>query len=167
MLTQTARLVCCLCAALCLVLPQAHAQRKKKKEDKAQPAAQTQTVATQTSTAPELAGIALAQFEQQEYNFGRVTQGELVQYVFKLKNAGGKALQILDVKPSCGCTATSYTREEIAPGQTGEVRITFNSAGKMGPQQKSISVVTNGDPAVRTLQLVGEVMAPKPPQTQN
>lgn len=146
---------------------QALAQRKKKKDDKAQTTAAPKAVEAQASTSPTLAGIAVAQFEQTQYNFGRVTQGELVQYVFKLKNTGGKELQLLDVKPSCGCTASAFTREAIAPGQTGEVSITFNSAGKMGPQQKTISVVTNADPAVYTLTLVGEVMAPKPPQAQN
>ncbi|MCY1561561.1 hypothetical protein D9M68_988340 [compost metagenome] len=50
-----------------------------------------------------------------------------------------------DVIATCGCTIPSYTKTPIAPGQNGEIKISFNSKGKAGNVSKSITVISNAD----------------------
>jgi Protein of unknown function (DUF1573) len=150
-----------LLAALCLALPVC-AQKKKAKKEKneapavVQPAAAslTQVLAAVVPEAPVL------RLTDDRFAFGKVEQGQLIKHTFQFVNEGGKDLLITQVTPSCGCTATSWTREAIRPGATGEIAISFNTAGKMGPQNKTITVVSNTEPAIRLLYLTGEVVSP-------
>jgi hypothetical protein len=79
------------------------------------------------------------------HDFGNITDGEIVQHTFKLKNTGKGDLTISNVQASCGCTTPDWTREVIPPGGEGHVQATFDSKGKGGPDaprvQKSITVM--------------------------
>lgn len=105
--------------------------------------------------APELA------FEVSKYDFGTITQGELVEYTYKLKNTGNGPLIISQVSPSCGCTdLKTWPDQPIAPGGTGEIAIQFDSEGRKGKVRKSISVVANTSPSTTILYLNGEILVP-------
>ncbi len=65
------------------------------------------------------------QFEKEVYDFGKVTQGEIVRYKFKFKNVGNKPLKLIDVKPSCGCTTTNWPKNEISPNSSSEIEISL------------------------------------------
>ncbi|MEM6271220.1 MAG: DUF1573 domain-containing protein [Bacteroidota bacterium] len=108
--------------------------------------------------APELTQI---EFVEESYDFGKITQGEVVKHKFTLKNAGEYPLVLENVKPSCGCTALDWPREAIAPGESAEIEAQFNSAGKMGRQTKYITVVYNGNPKIERIMFQGEIV-PKP-----
>ncbi len=82
-------------------------------------------------------------FEESEYNFGDITQGDVVEHVFKFKNTGNQPLVISRVDVTCGCTTPSWTKEPVMPGQTGTVVAKFNSAGKLGQQKKAITIHSN------------------------
>ncbi len=103
----------------------------------------------------------IIKFEETEYNFGTIKQGDIITHEFKFTNTGKSPLIIRKVTTSCGCTTTFYTREPIKPGQSGVLRVKFNSAGKMGKQHKVITVVTNSpDPTSNRviLRMIGEVV---------
>ena len=117
----------------------------------------------QAEAAPvELAKI---EFDSDSYDFGKITQGDVVKHKFTFTNNGDHPLKLESVKPSCGCTATSYTREEVAPGETGEIEAQFNSAGKMGRQMKYITVVYNGEPKIERIMFQGEIVPKEPEPT--
>lgn len=99
-------------------------------------------------------------FETPSFDFGTITQGEAVQYVYKFTNTGDKPLIISKAKGSCGCTVPVWPKKPIAPGETGELKVEFNSKGKMGKQHKSITVTSNTDPAITNLAIKGEVVLP-------
>lgn len=104
------------------------------------------------------------QFEFTEYDYGKIKEEEgPKKAVFTFKNVGTEPLQITAVRASCGCTASNYTREPVAPGQKGFVEAIYNPAYRPGPFQKSVSVTSN-DPDRGTIVLVikGDVI-PKPP----
>ena len=83
-------------------------------------------------------------WDKSAHDFGDVTQGEKVEHVFKFKNAGTEPLVITNVQVTCGCTTTKgWARDPIAPGQSSELTIAFNSAGKYGKQEKVVSIVSN------------------------
>ncbi len=91
----------------------------------------------------ELADAPNIQFEETTFNFGTLTQGESVTHEFKFKNAGKKDLIIRKTKASCGCTAIAPITEPIKPGESSSIKVTFNSRGKRGKQNKTITVITN------------------------
>jgi hypothetical protein len=87
-----------------------------------------------------------------DINFGMVAQGEKVERVFSFTNSGDEALQIERVKSSCGCTAALLSNRTLAPGESGEVRATFDSTRFQGMVVKTIYLYTN-DPLHKVVQL--------------
>jgi len=81
--------------------------------------------------------------QQNSYDFGDIKQGEKVSHTFVLSNGGGDLLKISDVKASCGCTAAAPEKKELAPGESTNLIVTFNSAGRMGKQSKTIRIYSN------------------------
>lgn len=83
-------------------------------------------------------------FENETYNFGTVEQGTHLEYSFKFVNDGSAPLFIEKIKPSCGCTgAVSDGESDYSEGESGEIKITFNTQGREGHQEKQIHVFTN------------------------
>ena len=83
-------------------------------------------------------------WEKSVYDFGDVVQGDKVEHTFKFKNAGNESLIITNVQVTCGCTTPKgWARDPIAPGQSGEITVAFNSLGKFGKQNKVVTVVSN------------------------
>ncbi|HRD39901.1 MAG TPA: DUF1573 domain-containing protein, partial [Bacteroidia bacterium] len=66
-------------------------------------------------------------FEEEEHDFGRITQGEKVSYAFKFKNIGKGNLIIASAAGSCGCTVPEFPKEPVLPGQEGKINVVFNS----------------------------------------
>ncbi len=82
-------------------------------------------------------------FEESSHDFGDIEQGDKVNYTFKFENSGTEPLILSNVLTTCGCTASKWPREPIAPGEGGEIEVSFNSAGKMNKQNKVITIVSN------------------------
>jgi len=91
--------------------------------------------------------------QQSSFDFGDIKQGEKVSHTFVLSNGGGDLLTITDVKASCGCTAATPEDRELAPGQSTNLVVTFNSAGRMGKQSKTVRIYSN-DPENPEMALV-------------
>jgi hypothetical protein len=76
-------------------------------------------------------------------NFGRIAEGQKLQVAFRFKNTGDKPLIIQKVQPSCGCTIAEQPNEPIMPGKEGEIKASFNSEGRTGPNHKTLYVFAN------------------------
>ena len=100
------------------------------------------------------------QFDKTEYDFGNILQGEVVSYTFHFTNAGDAPLIITGVDKSCGCTASEFPRQPIAPGQTGSIKITYDSKGHHGFQSKGLVVNANTNPAHTSLRVKAMVKTP-------
>lgn len=98
----------------------------------------------------QLIGPKLA-LQVNEYNFGDIKQGEKVSHIFILTNSGGDLLKIERIIPSCGCTAAMPEKNELAPGESTKLNVTFNSSGKRGKQTKIIRINTNDKENPQTL----------------
>jgi uncharacterized cupredoxin-like copper-binding protein len=81
--------------------------------------------------------------QQIEHDFGDIVQGEVVSHVFVLSNSGGDLLTIDKVRPSCGCTAAMPEQNELGPGESTNLTVSFNSKGRMGKQKKIVRIETN------------------------
>lgn len=99
----------------------------------------------------------LIKFESLEHDFGTVNEGEKVEHVYTFKNEGTADLVISEVKPSCGCTVPDYTKTPVKPGETGEVKVTFDTGGKPGNQQKTVTVKSNTETGTETLNFKANV----------
>lgn len=95
--------------------------------------------------------------ENDAYDFGTVKEGEKVEHEFKFTNTGSAPLIISNVQASCGCTTPEYSKNPVAPGETGLVKVVFNSAGQLGKQHKVITVSSNASSPNTLLHLRGEV----------
>ena len=98
-------------------------------------------------------------FEVLEYNFGTIKQGEVVTREYKFKNTGKEPLIINNAVGSCGCTVPDYPKEPIKPNGTGVIKVTFNSAGKLNQQDKTVTLTYDTDKTI-VLHLKGNVEAP-------
>jgi hypothetical protein len=122
--------------------------------------AATSDATTEDNTATEATPEAAAQiiFEENEYDFGRVVAGEVVKHTFKFTNTGSVPLLIQHASASCGCTVPRWPKEPIAPGETGEIAVEFNSQGRVGSQNKTVTVLANTQPNANMVTLKGEVL---------
>ncbi|MCX6248628.1 MAG: DUF1573 domain-containing protein [Bacteroidetes bacterium] len=105
----------------------------------------------------DLSQLPSFKFEAESHDFGKIVQGETVSFPFKFRNTGKSDLVISDVSTSCGCTVPSFPKAPVHPGQDGIIRVTFNSAGKRGFQNKNIVVVANTQPNTFVLRIKAEV----------
>ena len=97
-----------------------------------------------------LAGIANAQTEKAPRltvvdpvkDFGTVAKGDKLDWTFTVKNTGTSDLEIINVRPSCGCTVADFDKV-IKPGQTGKVTAHVDTTNFTGPIAKAVTVETN------------------------
>lgn len=99
-------------------------------------------------------------FDKTEHDFGRIKQGDSVECAFKVTNTGNEPLVIEDAKGSCGCTVPEYPKEPIPPGQSRDIKVKFNSAGKRDNQQKTVTLTANTDLLQSVLTIKAFVEAP-------
>lgn len=99
-------------------------------------------------------------FEEETHDFGRITQGEKVTYNFKFKNTGGANLIISSASGSCGCTIPDYPKKPILPGEEANINVVFASEGKSGIVEKSVTIVTNGEPSTRIIYIKANIIVP-------
>jgi hypothetical protein len=83
-------------------------------------------------------------FERAEHDFGTINEGDIVETSFAFTNTGKSDLIILDARGSCGCTVPEYPKNtSIAPGETREIKVKFDSANKPGNQTKTVTLTNN------------------------
>jgi hypothetical protein len=118
------------------------------------------TVTEQTTTTVVSPNAGVISFEHGMYNFGTITQGDKVHYDFKFKNTGKSPLIITNASATCGCTVPEKPKEPVKPGETGVIKVVFNSTGKIGMQDKVVTIESNGNPSKTEVHLIGEVKEP-------
>lgn len=119
------------------------------------------TVRFQQFTGSETAIVAAvrnAKFNWTEttYDFGKIARNKPVTYKFEFSNNGTEPLVISEVKASCGCTVTNYSKDPIAPGAIGFVTATYNAANP-GVFSKTVTINANTDDTTVLLTVKGEV----------
>ncbi|WP_439880958.1 DUF1573 domain-containing protein [Pontibacter sp. MBLB2868] len=120
-----------------------------------QPVANPNVAATEEVVAPENAPVIA--FAETTYDFGTIKQGEVVEHTFQFTNTGKSPLIIESASASCGCTVPEPPKEPIAPGETGNIKVQFNSTGKVGQQSPTVTVRANTVPNITQVSLKGTV----------
>ncbi len=100
-------------------------------------------------------------FKDTLHQFGTIHQSEVVTHEFTFTNNGKTPLLISSASASCGCTVPEYPHDPVQPGKSAIMKVTFNSSGKSGHQEKSVTIHTNTVRSIHMLYIKGEVIAPK------
>jgi hypothetical protein len=93
--------------------------------------------AEQKANAPQIV------FSESTFEFEEIKQGETIEHTFTITNEGKSELIIRKVQASCGCTAVTPKDRVVAAGGSTTMKVIFNSAGKVGKQNKTITVISN------------------------
>jgi hypothetical protein len=93
-----------------------------------------------------VANAPIIEFEKEFFDFGTLVEGDTVSHAFKFKNVGKSALTINNVQVQCGCTVASKPEYPVGVGQSSEIVVRFNSAGKAGTNKKFVTVYSNAIP---------------------
>lgn len=97
-------------------------------------------------------------FESTEYDFGTVKEGEVVDYIFKFTNTGSFPLIISKATATCGCTVPQWPKDPIGVGESGEIRVKFNTQNRTNQQTKYVNINANTRPEVTRLKISGNVI---------
>ena len=117
-----------------------------------------------SSPAQAADGPVLELLDGNTFDFGSVTEGDVVEHTFNFKNAGSQPLVISNITSSCGCTTPEWPRDPIAPDSSSSIQVRFNTKNKVGPQMKSVSIYANTDPVNTDLVLRGTSNAIEKPE---
>jgi len=100
---------------------------------------------SQTTEAPIINAedLPVISFDKDVLDLGTLKMGEIGEGSVLITNQGKTDLVIYSAQGSCGCTVPETPREPIKPGQSYEMKVTFDSAGKPGLQQKTVTLTTN------------------------
>ncbi|MCC9135934.1 DUF1573 domain-containing protein [Pontibacter silvestris] len=96
-------------------------------------------------------------YKNESHDFGTIAEGTLASYEFLVKNVGDQPVIIANVQPSCGCTTPEWPKDPILPGKIAKIKAMYNSTGRPGPFNKSITITSNAETPSHVLYIKGEV----------
>lgn len=122
--------------------------------DKIKPQEDRQTMTEMVSNEE----VAAFDFEDEFHDFGDIQEGITVNKDFTFTNTGDVPLVITSANGSCGCTVPDWPRTPIAPGETGSIKVSFNSTGRPGKNDKSVTIEANTVPRTTVLKITSNVL---------
>lgn len=134
----------------------------RSKDKEATPVANESSTNTSTSNDPATTvATTTVQLIDSVYNFGKITEGEEVEFSYRFKNIGTSPLIISEASASCGCTVPEKPEQPILPGEVGYIKVKFSSQGRPGITHKTVTVNSNANPGFPLLVLEGDVITKK------
>jgi hypothetical protein len=130
----------------CLLNTEGVAQTTKPKIASKSPYAKSAAHRTTVNTAK-------IKFTNAKIDLGTIKEDAVIEKNFEFTNVGTKDLVIINAKGSCGCTVPNYSQIPIPPNGKGTIGFKYTAKNKAGPQKPTITVTTNGSPAVVKLEL--------------
>ena len=98
-------------------------------------------------------------FENEVMDYGTIEQKADGVRVFKFTNTGKAPIVITNAKGSCGCTVPTYSKNVIAPNETGEIEVKYDT-NRIGKFTKTITLTSNASEPTKVLRIKGEVLKP-------
>lgn len=123
-------------------------------------------LAAVAQTEQTIGDFPIMSFEESVYDFGTVEEGTEVVKEFKFKNTGKAPLIVVNAKGSCGCTVPTWSKEPLAPGETGTMLVKFNTSGKPNAQTKTVTIKANTEKGTESLTIKGNVTPKAAPAVQ-
>lgn len=115
-----------------------------------------------TATQPvDTVNVAKMEFKSTRLHYGDAVQGEIIEHTFHFTNSGKAPLIISNAKSTCGCTVPEWPKEPIAVGESGAIKVKFNTKDKINTQVKPVFITANTHPSETKLLLTGRVLPKK------
>lgn len=102
--------------------------------------------------------MTIMSFETTRYDFGKITEGDKPSTKFRFTNNGKEPLIVTSAVASCGCTVANYPRGPVAPGESSQIDVVFDSKNKIGEVAKTVTVTANSIPVKTVLTVKATVM---------
>jgi len=97
-------------------------------------------------------------FDNDTYEFGTVNEGDVIKHAFLVTNTGDGDLIISNATASCGCTIPTWPKEAIAPKESAQIFVEFDTEGKTNFQSKAVRLTTNTVIGKESLKVTGMVI---------
>lgn len=104
-----------------------------------------------------VAGQAKMAFDKEVIEFGDIKIGDIAKGEFEIKNTGDVDLVIMSATGSCGCTVPKKPEQPIKPGESAKMEVSFDSTGKPGMQEKTVTVTANTAEGTHQLKIKANV----------
>ncbi|MBQ0117625.1 MAG: DUF1573 domain-containing protein [Flavobacterium sp.] len=96
-------------------------------------------------------------FDKEVIEFGDIKIGDIAKGEFEIKNTGDVDLVIMSATGSCGCTVPKKPEQPIKPGESAKMEVSFDSTGKPGMQEKTVTVTANTAEGTHQLKIKANV----------
>ena len=103
--------------------------------------------------------VAKIEFKTEVIDYGTIEKGADGVRVFEFTNTGNAPLIISNVRSTCGCTVPEKPDGPIMPGETGEIKVKYDT-NRVNPIRKTITVISNADRPTVALKIKGTVIDP-------
>jgi hypothetical protein len=100
-------------------------------------------------------------FSKDTHDFGTINEGPVVNYEFNYMNTGKEPLILENVHASCGCTTPDWSTKAVLPGESGVIKVSYNTQGRIGGFNKTIFIKSNAKTVNKELYILGTVIATK------
>ncbi|WP_029035566.1 DUF1573 domain-containing protein [Salinimicrobium terrae] len=97
------------------------------------------------------------EFKSEVIDYGEIEKGSDGIRVFEFTNTGSVPLVITNVSSSCGCTIPERPEGPVAPGETGEIKVKYDT-NIVGPIRKTITVYSNAEEPAKSIKIKGTVL---------
>lgn len=101
--------------------------------------------------------VAKIEFKTDVIDYGTIEKGADGIRVFEFTNTGDAPLIISSVKSTCGCTVPKKPEGPIAPGETGEIQVKYDT-NRVNPIRKTITVISNAETPTVALKIKGLIV---------
>ena len=102
-------------------------------------------------------GASVITFSRNEHDFGTINEGDIVETTFDFTNTGKSELIITNARATCGCTVPEWPKQPISVGESGQIKVKFNSSGKPNKQSKTVTLTTNTEKGKETVLIKAQV----------
>jgi Protein of unknown function (DUF1573) len=92
-------------------------------------------------------------WEKQSIELNSAIGQKVIRTAYHFTNIGKTPISVVTVQPSCGCVATALDKLDYAPGESGEIKITFDLTMDefAALQKRTITVTTSDNPKSSTV----------------
>lgn len=126
------------------------ATTQTKKVDPATTVTSDVRATTPATTAPNEVDKKI-KFNTEVHDFGTVPEGGSISYDFEFKNISNEPIVLSNVQASCGCTTPTWPKEPVLKGKSAKITATYNTQGRPGGFNKTITITSNAGVKVVTI----------------
>lgn len=85
------------------------------------------------------------QLEEKTHKFPKTKEGIQLKHTYQITNSGDVPLLLDKYEVACTCTKAIFQKTPILPNKTVDIIVTFDTKGKIGWQDREITLYSNAE----------------------